>query len=78
MTTSASAADSAAHTSPGTENLAHISGVAREREPREPLRLGLEPYERVRAEVAEPDLVSVVDVHRVRLRIRPGKRPFAP
>src|SRR5207245_5066737 len=61
-----------------TVQLAHACCRARQGNRREALRLRVEAHERVRAEVAQPDGVVLVDIDRVWLRARTGKPPLAP
>ena len=55
-----------------TEDLAHVRGLARKAEALELLGRRVEAQHRVGAEVADPDLVALVDIDRVGARVSPG------
>src|SRR5688572_14473659 len=61
-----------------TEQLPDVRRGARKLHARESLAPRVEVDEAVRAEVAEPDGVALVDVDRVRLRARAREPPLAP
>src|ERR1051325_6042170 len=66
------------HFAAATEDLADVRARPVAREGLEALRLRVEAHHGVRAEVAQPDLVLVVDVHRVRLRMVARQLPRLP
>ena len=61
-----------------SEELTDIRPGARQREDIKGLLLRIETHQRVRPEVAQPDLVQIVHVDGVRPRLIAGQTPFAP
>src|SRR5664279_2420646 len=66
------------HLARATEDLAHARRLAREAEALETLAVGIEAEHGVAAEVADPDLVALVDPDRIGARVVAGQLPVAP
>src|SRR3954468_13470289 len=60
------------------EQLTDAGVPMRAREAFEFSRIGIEAYDRVSGEIAQPDLVVIVDIHRVATGVAVGQRPDFP